>query len=117
MRIRKYRPLETNHKPHKPAKAEKRKPKAGQNRENRGQSPIPPFVQRRYPGAMKLAVASDHAGVALKALVLRQLLSDGHDASDLGTNTTDPVDYPDYAEAVALAVLGGQAEHSLEDHT
>jgi ribose 5-phosphate isomerase B len=62
---------------------------------------------------MKLAVASDHAGVALKALVLRQLLSDGHDASDLGTNTTDPVDYPDYAEAVALAVLGGQAERAV----
>src|ERR1700690_3910207 len=59
---------------------------------------------------MKLAVASDHAGVALKARVLEVLLSEGHDAADLGTNTTDPVDYPDYAEAVALAVLDGQAE-------
>jgi ribose 5-phosphate isomerase B len=62
---------------------------------------------------MKLAVASDHAGVALKARVLEQLLSEGHDAADLGTNTTDPVDYPDYAEAVALAVLGGQAERAV----
>src|ERR1035437_2023009 len=62
---------------------------------------------------MKLAVASDHAGVALKAWVLEQLLSEGHDAADLGTNTTDPVDYPDYAEAVALAVLGGRAERAV----
>jgi ribose 5-phosphate isomerase B len=62
---------------------------------------------------MKLAVASDHAGVALKARVLEQLLSDGHQAADLGTNTTDPVDYPDYAEAVALAVLGGRAERAV----
>jgi ribose 5-phosphate isomerase B len=62
---------------------------------------------------MKLAVASDHAGVALKARVLEQLLSEGHQADDLGTNTTDPVDYPDYAEAVALAVLGGRAERAV----
>src|ERR1035438_5575275 len=52
------------------------------------------LAQRRYAGAMKLAVASDHAGVALKARVLEQLLSEGHQADDLGTNTTDPVDYP-----------------------
>ena len=71
------------------------------------------LAQRRYAGAMKLAVASDHAGVALKARVLEQLLSEGHQADDLGTNTTDPVDYPDYAEAVALAVLGGRAERAV----
>src|ERR1039458_2032664 len=71
------------------------------------------LAQRRYARAMKLAVASDHAGVALKARVLEQLLSEGHDAADLGTNTTDPVDYPDYAEAVALAVLGGRAERAV----
>jgi ribose 5-phosphate isomerase B len=62
---------------------------------------------------MKLAVASDHAGVALKARVLGQLLSDGHQVSDLGTGTTDPVDYPDYARKVALAVLAGQAERAV----
>jgi ribose 5-phosphate isomerase B len=62
---------------------------------------------------MKLAVASDHAGVALKARVLEQLLSEGHQATDLGTDTTDPVDYPDYARSVALAVLAGQAERAV----
>jgi ribose 5-phosphate isomerase B len=62
---------------------------------------------------MKLAVASDHAGVALKARVLEELLTDGHQAADLGTCTTDPVDYPDYARKVALAVLDGQAERAV----
>jgi ribose 5-phosphate isomerase B len=62
---------------------------------------------------MKLALASDHAGVALKARVLEELRKDGHETNDLGTCTTDPVDYPDYAKAVALAVLSGQAERAI----
>jgi ribose 5-phosphate isomerase B len=62
---------------------------------------------------MKLAIAADHAGVALKAHVLEQLLSDGHQTIDLGTGTTEPVDYPDYAKAVALAVLRGQVERAV----
>ena len=62
---------------------------------------------------MKLSVASDHAGVALKARVLVQLRREGHEPADLGTYTTQPVDYPDYAKAVALAVLGGQAERAV----
>ena len=62
---------------------------------------------------MKLALASDHAGVALKARVIDELRKDGHETSDLGTCTTDPVDYPDYAKAVALAVVSGQAERAI----
>jgi len=62
---------------------------------------------------MKLALASDHAGVALKARVIVQLRKEGHQAEDLGTYTTDPVDYPDYAKKVALAVLAGQAERAV----
>ena len=62
---------------------------------------------------MKLVLASDHAGVALKTRVLEQLRKEGHDATDLGTCTTDPVDYPDYAKAVAEAVLGGRAERAI----
>jgi ribose 5-phosphate isomerase B len=62
---------------------------------------------------MKLAVASDHAGVALKARVLEQLRAEGHEAADLGTYTTDAVDYPDYARKVALAVLAGRAERAV----
>jgi ribose 5-phosphate isomerase B len=62
---------------------------------------------------MKLVTASDHAGVALKARVMEQLVKEGHEVRDLGTCTTDPVDYPDYAKAVALAVLSGEAERAI----
>ena len=62
---------------------------------------------------MKLVLASDHAGVALKARVIVQLRKEGHDVEDLGTNTTDAVDYPDYAKAVALAILNHQAERAI----
>jgi len=57
---------------------------------------------------MKLALASDHAGVALKARVMVQLRREGHDVEDLGTHTTDPVDYPDYAMAVSMACSAGE---------
>ena len=62
---------------------------------------------------MRLALASDHAGVALKARIIEELRKDGHETADLGTCTTDPVDYPDYAKAVGLAVLTGQAERAI----
>ena len=62
---------------------------------------------------MKLVLASDHAGVALKARVMDQLRKEGHEVTDLGTNSTEAVDYPDYAKAVALAVLHGQAERAI----
>jgi ribose 5-phosphate isomerase B len=62
---------------------------------------------------MKLSLASDHAGVALKARVLVQLRREGHVVEDLGTHTTDPVDYPDYAMAVAQAVLSGRSERAI----
>jgi ribose 5-phosphate isomerase B len=62
---------------------------------------------------MKLVAASDHAGVALKTRVMEQLRKEGHEVEDLGTYTTDAVDYPDYAKKVALAVLGGQAERAV----
>jgi ribose 5-phosphate isomerase B len=62
---------------------------------------------------MKLVMASDHAGVELKAHVMEQVRKDGHDVTDLGSNTTDAVDYPDYAKAVALAVLHGDAERAI----
>jgi ribose 5-phosphate isomerase B len=62
---------------------------------------------------MKLVVASDHAGVALKQHVAEALRKDGHDVTDQGSNSPDPVDYPDYAEKVAHAILRGQAERAI----
>ncbi len=59
---------------------------------------------------MHIAVASDHAGFKLKARVISQLGSLGHDGHDLGVNTDlVPSDYPDAAVAVAKAIANGHA--------
>ena len=63
--------------------------------------------------SMNVAVACDHAGFPLKAPVMEELRKLGHDVLDLGTNSTAPVDYPDYAQAVARAVLDGRAERAV----
>jgi ribose 5-phosphate isomerase B len=62
---------------------------------------------------MNLAVASDHAGFPLKEPVIERLRQLGHQVTDLGTNSTAPVDYPDYAKAVADAVREGRAERAI----
>ena len=62
---------------------------------------------------MKVAVAADHGGYALKARVIAELQATGHEALDLGTNSTDPVDYPDYARLAAEAILEGRAERGI----
>jgi ribose 5-phosphate isomerase B len=62
---------------------------------------------------MKLAVAADHAGFPLKELIIEGLRKLGHETIDLGTNSTAPVDYPDYAQAVARAVLDGRVDRAI----
>ncbi len=62
---------------------------------------------------MHLAVASDHAGVELKQHVAEALRAQGHEVDDLGTNSTAPADYPDYAAKAAHAVLSGAAERAI----
>ena len=62
---------------------------------------------------MNLVVASDHAGFPLKASVIDELHREGLQVTDLGTSSTDPVDYPDYARAVAEAILAGRAERAI----
>ena len=59
---------------------------------------------------MRLAIAADHAGFPCKAPLIRALEQDGHQLLDLGTTSTAPVDYPDYARAVGLALREGRAE-------
>jgi ribose 5-phosphate isomerase RpiB len=51
--------------------------------------------------AMRIAVGSDHAGYQLKEYLATWLAESGHAVYDLGTHSADPVDYPDYAAAVA----------------
>src|SRR5882724_9245228 len=56
---------------------------------------------------MRIALGCDHAGFTLKGPITAALEGDGHDILDLGTFSTDPVDYPDFARAVGQAVLRG----------
>jgi RpiB/LacA/LacB family sugar-phosphate isomerase len=62
---------------------------------------------------MQVAVASDHAGFWLKEKVAEYLAVLGHNVEDLGTCDTTPVDYPDFAEAVATAILSERAERAV----
>jgi ribose 5-phosphate isomerase B len=56
-----------------------------------------------------IAVGADHAGVHLKNSVKRWLIGCGHTVLDFGTDSTESVDYPDYAALVAAAVGEGRA--------
>jgi len=59
---------------------------------------------------MRVAIGSDHAGVALKAELVTLLEDLGHDIHDFGTDSTEPVDYPDVIAPVARAVAAGDAD-------
>jgi RpiB/LacA/LacB family sugar-phosphate isomerase len=59
---------------------------------------------------MRIAIGCDDIGFPVKAPLISALESDGHVVLDLGSFSTDPVDYPDYARAVGQAVLGGFAD-------
>ncbi len=56
-----------------------------------------------------IAVGADHAGVELKDALKAFLAERGHELLDLGTHTTESVDYPDFGHAVAAKVAGGEA--------
>lgn len=62
---------------------------------------------------MRIAIGSDHAGFALKQELVAHLEDAGHLVDDLGTDSTDPVDYPDPAAAVAREVVGGKSERGI----
>ncbi len=59
---------------------------------------------------MRIAIGCDDVGFAVKTFLISALESDGHSILDLGSFSTDPVDYPDYARVVGQAVLRGFAE-------
>ncbi|MFQ5522269.1 MAG: ribose 5-phosphate isomerase B [Acidimicrobiia bacterium] len=62
---------------------------------------------------MRIALGSDHAGYELKEHLSAWLAESGHAVYDLGAHTPEPVDYPDYAAAVAQAVLDGRADRGI----
>jgi ribose 5-phosphate isomerase B len=62
---------------------------------------------------MRIAIASDHAAILLKAALVEWLGAQGHEVIDLGTDGADSVDYPDYGYRLAEAVASGRAERGV----
>jgi ribose 5-phosphate isomerase B len=62
---------------------------------------------------MKIALASDHAGFALKQEFIRRLTAVGNTVVDLGASSEEPVDYPDVAERLGQALLAGEAARGI----
>jgi ribose 5-phosphate isomerase B len=62
---------------------------------------------------MRIAIASDHAALALKAALVEHLRGAGHEVSDLGPHDETSVDYPDYGYRLAEAIASGTAERGV----
>ncbi|MFT7475766.1 MAG: ribose 5-phosphate isomerase B [Verrucomicrobiales bacterium] len=62
---------------------------------------------------MRIALGSDHAGFELKSHLADRLIGQGHEVVDLGTNSTDSVDYPEFCAAVGRAVAVGEADWGI----
>ncbi len=68
-----------------------------------------PVVKAPSSPSKLVAIGSDHGGFALKAELIQHLQSSGYQVLDCGTNSTEAVDYPDFAVAVAGKVANGEA--------
>lgn len=62
---------------------------------------------------MIVACGFDHAGFPLRDRLLAVVAAGGHEVLDLGTHSTEPIDYPDKALEVGRAIVGGQAERGI----
>src|SRR5262245_17154765 len=62
---------------------------------------------------MRIAIGADHAGFAFKARLLTELAAFGHDVTDFGTNSAEPVDYPVFIRPVADAVAAGDFDRGI----
>ena len=62
---------------------------------------------------MRIAIASDHAALSLKATLVAWLRDSGHDVADLGPYDATSVDYPDYGYALAQSIARGDAERGI----
>jgi ribose 5-phosphate isomerase B len=66
-----------------------------------------------YARAMRIAIASDHAAVDLKSALREWLIDEGHEVADLGPDSHDSVDYPDFGYRLAEVVADGTAERGV----
>ena len=62
---------------------------------------------------MKIAIGSDHAGFEMKSHLVKELQNSGYDITDCGTNSTDSVDYPDYAGKVCELVTSKEVRFGI----
>ncbi|RJP47648.1 MAG: ribose 5-phosphate isomerase B [Anaerolineaceae bacterium] len=62
---------------------------------------------------MKIAVACDHGGFPLKETILASVRAAGHEPIDLGTDSAEPVDFPDFTEKLGHAIQSGEAERGI----
>lgn len=62
---------------------------------------------------MKVVVGFDHAGFPLKQTVLDAVRAAGHEPIDVGTNSADPVDFPDFAEKIGRTIQSGEAVRGI----
>lgn len=62
---------------------------------------------------MRIAIGADHAGFELKEELKHRIANAGHSVLDLGTDSTESVDYPDYSAAVGRAIVAGRADRGI----
>ena len=62
---------------------------------------------------MKVAIACDHGGFPLKETVIEAVRATGHEVLDLGTDSAESVDYPDFSEKLGRAIQNGDAERGI----
>ena len=62
---------------------------------------------------MKIAIASDHAAIELKSALREWLVETGHEVADLGPDSADSVDYPDFGYALASVIADGTADRGI----
>ena len=62
---------------------------------------------------MRIAIASNHAGVRYKTTIAHYVQTRGHEVTDFGTSSDEPVDYPDFVHQAAAAVASGQCERGI----
>jgi ribose 5-phosphate isomerase B len=91
--------------PHETQNLRRRSKRGGQGVENR--------APNDYGSAMRIAIASDHAAIELKAELSEWLIEEGHEVADLGPEPGQSVDYPDYGYRLAEIVAEGSAEFGI----
>ncbi|MDP9236838.1 MAG: ribose 5-phosphate isomerase B [Chloroflexota bacterium] len=62
---------------------------------------------------MRIAIGADHGGFSLKQLIVAEMRLLGHEVIDKGTDSEEPVDYPDFSEAVGDAIASGEAHRGI----